>query len=182
MAAFPRLDRKKGKVVSDKHQAATPSDSSPRQDVMPTDGAVRSNEAEPPEGIRALALDYPLALVAGGVVAGVLIGSLLPRNGPGRLSRGAAAFAGLAGEWGLSYARKALDGVAATAHTAADAGGKVAEVVSTRASDVLETAGETVGSYSGKAADTAETAYVSLRNSAEGLARQVIRLTSHLRH
>ncbi|MBC2669395.1 hypothetical protein ACFOON_16520 [Novosphingobium piscinae] len=137
-------------------------------------------EPAPPEGVRALALDYPFALIAGGIVAGVVIGSLLPRSG--RLSKTVGALAAVAGEVGLSYARKAIDGVGEAAGTAAEAGGKVASVVGERAGDLIEAAGDKAGTYGGKAAETAEQAVASLRHSAEGLARQVIRLTSQLRH
>lgn len=139
-------------------------------------------DREPAEGLRAFALDHPLALIGGGVVAGLLIGSLLPRGTPGRLSRSAAVLAGLAGEWGVEYARKALSTVEDVAHEASETGAKVAGTVGEKAGDFAHGARDTLGTYSGKAADTAEHAFMSLRNSAEGLARQVIRLTSQLRH
>lgn len=137
-------------------------------------------EPAPPEGLSALALDYPFALIAGGIVAGVVIGALLPRTG--RLSKSVGALAAVAGEVGLSYARKAIDGVGEAAGTAAEAGGKVASAVGERAGDLIEAAGDKAGAYGGKAADNAEQAVASLRHSAAGLARQVIRLTSQLRH
>lgn len=139
-------------------------------------------EAGPPEGLRALALDYPLALVGGGLVAGVLIGTLLPKTKAGRLSRSALALAGVAGEFGLTYARKALDNVGDAAHSAATASGRAADVVGERTGELLGSASEAAADYSGMAADKAESAIVTLRNSAEGLARQVIKLTSQLRH
>ena len=142
----------------------------------------READAGPPEGLRALALDYPLALVGGGLVAGVLIGALLPKTKAGRLSRSALALAGVAGEFGLTYARKALDNVSDAAHSAATAGGRVADAVGERTGELIDTASEAAADYSGMAAETAESAVVTLRNSAEGLARQVIKLTSQLRH
>lgn len=139
-------------------------------------------ESGPPEGLRALALDYPLALVGGGLIAGVLIGALLPKTKAGKLSRNALALAGVAGEFGLTYARKALDSASDAAQSAASTGGRMAEAVSERTGELLGSASEAAAEYSEKAAETAESAVVTLRNSAEGLARQVIKLTSQLRH
>ena len=139
-------------------------------------------EGQPPEGLRALALDYPLALVGGGLVVGVLIGAMFPKTRAGKLSKSALALAGVAGELGLSYARKAIDNVSDAAQTAASTSGRMAEVVSERTGELLDSASETASEYSEKAVDTAESAVITLRNSAEGLARQVIKLTSQLRH
>ena len=173
--AFSQLGTQKGEIVSDKADStAKASKPSGETGHEPTDLI----DQAPPEGLRALALDYPIALVAGGIVAGVLIGALLPRARHSRLSKGAVALASVASEAGLSYARKAL----ANRSEAAQASGRVAEAVGERAGAVLHSVGDSAADYSGKAVDTAETAATALRSSAEGLARQVIRLTSQLRH
>ena len=152
-------------------------------DLVPTELQQPSApEREAPDGLRGLALEHPFALVAGGIVAGVVIGALLPRANTGRLARNLGALAGVVGELGLAYARKAVDGVGDAASSAADTGSKVAERVGNKAGDIIDAVGETAHTYSGRAAETAESAVANLRNSAEGLARQVIRLTSHLRH
>ena len=175
VGAFSQLGRQKGEIVSEKTESsAKASKSSGKTGNEPTDLIDKA----PPEGLRALALDYPIALVAGGIVAGVLIGALLPRARQSRLSKGAVALAGVASEAGLNYARKALDNMA----EAAQVSGRVAEAVGERAGAVLHSVGDSAADYSGKAADTAESAATALRSSAEGLARQVIRLTSQLRH
>ena len=171
-------------MVSDKSQATEKGErknagATPGQDLVP---APVKADAAPPEGLRALVMDYPFALLAGGIVAGVVIGALLPRPNTSRLARNVGALAGVVGELGLSYARRAVDGVSEAAGTAAEAGGRMADTVGDRTADLIGAAGETVGTYSGKAVETAENAVANLRHSAEGLARQVIRLTSHLRH
>lgn len=190
MAAFAGMDSEKGEIVSDKSRHSDkhgPDKAGKAQDkaalvpaVVPAERHARLPDRDPPEGIRALAADYPLALVAGGLVAGVVIGAMLPRSG--RLSRSVTALAAVAGELGLSYARKAVDGMSDAAEAAAEAGRKVSGGIAERAGEIAGAAGERAGDYSGKAAEAAEEAMVSLRHSAEGLARQVIRLTSHLRH
>ncbi|WP_298197428.1 hypothetical protein [Novosphingobium sp.] len=168
--------------TTDKGQGETAAEATGKALVPTSAKADGKADAAPPEGLRALAMDYPFALLAGGIVAGVVIGALLPRPNPGRLARNVGALAGVVGELGLAYARRAVDGVSEVAETAAEAGGKMAEAVGERTSGLVGAAADTVGSYSGKAAETAENAVANLRHSAEGLARQVIRLTSHLRH
>lgn len=172
VAALAGLDPRKDDIVSDKTDDSAKTEGkkarSKGAELVPVS---KGTDVSPPEGVRALAMEYPFAMLAGGIVAGMVIGALLPRANTGRLARNVGALASVVGELGLAYARKAVDGVSDVAENAAEAGGKVAEA-----------AGETVQTYSGKAAETAEHAVANLRQSAEGLARQVIRLTSHLRH
>lgn len=180
MGTFAGLDFQKGKVVSDKspskEKSAKAADKSLESSKLPGDAAERT----PPEGLRALALDYPFALLAGGLVAGVVIGSLLPRSG--KLTKGAAALAGVAGELGLSYARKAVENMTDAAQSATQVGGRVVDSVSEKSGDLIDAVSGSASDYSELAAETVESAAVALRNSAEGFARQVIRLTSQLRH
>lgn len=132
--------------------------------------------------VRALATQHPVALIAGGIVAGVLIGAILPRARNTRLSRGAAALGAMAGEAALAYARKAIEGMSEAAHTVSDEGSRLASGIGERAGGLIDTVQDEAGTYSAKAADGVAEAAHALRGSAEGLARHVIRLTSQLRH
>jgi hypothetical protein len=75
----------------------------------PTLPATRIPEGEPPETYADLGRDYPVALVAGGLAAGLLAGMLLPRGTGRKLIKGAAAMAIAAGEVGKTYGQQALD-------------------------------------------------------------------------
>lgn len=136
----------------------------------------------PPEGVRALALDYPFALVAGGLAVGVLIGALLPRRQASRLSRPLLAVAGAASEFGLAYAQKALTRATAAAHDATAAGSRLLEAAADHADDLAESAGDHASDYAGRAAAAAGAAPAAIRDSGRKLAQSVVRLTSQLRH
>lgn len=140
------------------------------------------DDADPAAKVRALATQHPVALIAGGIVAGVLIGAILPRARNTRISRGAAALGAMAGEAALSYARKAIAGMSDAAHAASDESSRLASGMGERAGGLIDTVQDGVGTYSVKAAEGVAEAAHALRGSAEGLARQVIRLTSQLRH
>lgn len=138
-------------------------------DASKTDLARRASpDKRPPEGIRALAADYPFALLLGGAALGVLAGIWLPRGARlaagSRFSRKAAAAAGIAAELGLAYGKRALE---AAAETAGDAREKVGEIG--------ETVGDSASGYSQRVAGAA-------REAASTIGRQAIRLRSHLRH
>lgn len=64
-------------------------------------------DAEPPETYTDLARDYPLALIAGGLVVGVLAGALLPRGIGRKVGRSVITGALMAGELGRNYSRQA---------------------------------------------------------------------------
>lgn len=135
-------------------------------------------ERGPPEGVKALALDYPLALVAGGLAVGVVIGALLPRRQASRLSRPLLAALGAASEFGLAYAQKALSRANAAAAEASNAGGKVIDAAGDQVDDLAEDA----AAYAARIAAAVETAPAALRDSGRRLAQGVVRLTSQLRH
>lgn len=136
----------------------------------------------PPEGFKALALDYPFALVAGGVAVGVLIGALLPRRQASRLSRPLLAAVGAASEFGLAYAQKAMARAADAAHEASVAGGQLLTAAAERTDDLAEATADRASDYGERAAALAAAAPAALRGSGQRIAREVVRLTSHLRH
>lgn len=151
---------------------------------------------QPPEGYRALAMDYPFALVLGGLALGAIAGALLPRSVARKLARGVAAAAGVAGELGLAYGRQAIDAagelsdegrnklgglgekLAELGETVAESAGAYGRKAADLAGDAAAGAGKAAGKAAGAAGDAADTA----RESGMKIARQVIRLTSQLRH
>lgn len=188
-----------------------------------TPPAARMPGNAPPEGYKALAIEYPFALIAGGLALGAVAGALLPRSVVRKLAQGAIGMAGIAGDVGLAYGRKALEtagdlsddgrgklgdlgkklsdlhlgekltvlgedaGKSAGIYgrKAADIAGKAAELAADAAGIAVDAAGKAAGSASdlaGKAAEAASDAADSTRGTALGIAKQVIRLTSHLRH
>ena len=140
--------------------------------------AARSGGDQPPEGVKALALDYPLAIVAGGLAVGVLIGALLPRRQASRLSRPVLAAVAAASEFGMAYAQKALSRAAEVAHEAGAAGNQVLDAAGERADDLASDA----AGYADRVAAVVEATPAALRDSGRRLAQGVVRLTSQLRH
>ena len=77
---------------------------------QPTENRLeRLPDSDPPEQLSTLAGEYIGLSIAGGLVLGLLVGSLLPRSPGRKLSRGASALAAVAGEVALILARQAMD-------------------------------------------------------------------------
>jgi len=162
--------------------------------------ASRNAGGEPPEGLRALAMDYPFALLAGSVVVGAVVGAILPRSPLRRFAGAATALATVAGELGLAYGRHALDKAGAAAGKLdglrEDLGDSAADY-SRRATALIGSAGRLAGEAMQEAAksalqageavqekvlDAAVTAQKSTREVGAKVGRQAIRLRSHVRH
>lgn len=67
----------------------------------------RLPDSDPPETYTDLARDYPIALIAGGLAAGLLAGALLPRGIGRKVGKGILTGALMAGELGRSYSAQA---------------------------------------------------------------------------
>lgn len=139
-------------------------------------------ERDPPEGLKALAMDYPFALMLGGVAAGVVIGALLPKGAARKLTRGAIAAATVAGELGLTYGRNTLEAANETAATVTREGRLKLEDLSGKLADLSESVGENANEAGKRALAVASDAAEGARGTGLRLARQVIKLTSQLRH
>jgi hypothetical protein len=66
-------------------------------------------DRDPPETYTDLARDYPIALIGGGVVIGLLAGALLPRGIGRKVGKGILTGALMAGELGRSYSAQAKE-------------------------------------------------------------------------
>lgn len=172
MAAFARVDHDQGAIVSNiPSPQALPTESAPSEGART--GSRTSSiqpqlpDRDPPEGYKALALDYPFTLILGGLALGAIAGALLPRSATRKLGRGAVVAAGVAGELGLAYGRQALE-------TAVEVSGGGREKLGALGEKLMEL-GETVGAGASDAAGSA-------RDTGLKIVRQVIRLTSQLRH
>ena len=119
-------------------------------------------EGEPPESYRDLGRDYPLALLAGGLVLGAVAGALLPRGISRKTGRGLISVATIASDAGLAYARR-------SAVAASEGREKIAEL------------GGAAGSYGRKAVDAAGSSARKGRDLGITFAREVISLISGLR-
>lgn len=138
-------------------------------------------DAEPPEGLKALAVDYPFALVLGGMAVGVIAGAFIPRIAGGRLARSAMFAASIAGEMGLAYGKRALRKVGEASgegrvrlEKLGDSLSEGAVIYGRKASDVVSQAGEKTSVVAGEVAGSA-------RGTGMKLAKKVLKLGSQLR-
>jgi hypothetical protein len=118
-------------------------------------------DAEPPEKLSALAGEYIGLTLAGGLVAGLLIGALLPRAVRRKRSAGAGKLAAKAGEVGLALATQALSragtAVREGREKAIDMGEMVSGSVAEHAAPVIASATRVIGERAEKALDTGAT-------------------------
>jgi hypothetical protein len=213
VGAFAELDQSQGEAVTETDTNETKREQLRRKVAESRSALTKPQTAagEPPEGYRALAADYPFALLLGGLALGAIAGAVLPRRAGRKLIQGAVAAAGVAGELGRTYGRQALDTVGDAAGAVGDAAGSIGhesrsrlgtlgeklvelgeafgEAASAYGRKAADVAGETAtaaGSAAGKAADKAghlaEDGAANARETGLKIARQVIRLTSQLRH
>jgi len=202
VGAFAGLDQEQGAIVTDFSPASDKPETKRdelRRKVAESQASLSRPtlpERNPPEGYRALAMDYPFAIVIGGLALGAIAGALLPRSAARKLARGVVAAAGVAGELGLTYGRQALDAAGDLSDEGREKLGTIGEKLAELSESVSEAAGaygrkaadlagdaaSSAGKAAGKAAETAGDAAGSARDSGMKIARQVIRLTSQLRH
>ncbi len=142
----------------------------------------RLPDGEPPEGVRSLAMDYPFALVFGGLAIGLIAGAFIPRSAGKGLGRGAVAAASIASELALAYGQRALDATGKAAGEGrariTDIGAAVSDGVTTYGAKAANVLGDARKAATGAARDTAGTA----RDSGRALVRRAITLASNLRH
>lgn len=139
-------------------------------------------ERNPPEGVKALAMDYPFAILLGGLAVGVVVGAMLPKAAGRRASRKALTAAAVARELALTYGKRAMHLANETAASAKTEGGKILDGMGERLEDLSGTVGEAATGAGQRAADVSSDAAESVRETGMRIARQVIRLTSQLRH
>ncbi len=137
---------------------------------------------EPPEGVRALAMDYPFALMLGGLAVGVVVGAFIPKGTARRLTRGAIAAATVAGDLGMTYGRNTLDAASDTAATVTREGRQKLDDLSGILADLSETVSENANVASKRARHAAGDAADGAREAGLRIAQTVMRLTSQLRH
>ena len=98
----------------------------PGDDLTP----MRIPEGDPPEDYVALAKDYPVAIIAGGLAIGLLAGALLPRGFGRNFARNAIGAAMTAGELGRNYSRQVIDITGDTTQESRKKLGSLGDVVS----------------------------------------------------
>lgn len=137
---------------------------------------------EPPEGVKALAMDYPFALMLGGLAVGVVVGTLMPKGTARKLTRGAIAAATVAGELGLTYGRNTLDAANETAATVTREGRQKLDDLSGKLADLSGSMSENANEAGKRALAAASDAAEGARDTGLRLAQKVLRFTSQLRH
>lgn len=152
----------------------SPSDASPGANALvpvlrqPTQNRLeRMPDADPPEQLATLAGEYIGLSIAGGLVLGLVVGSLIPRAPGRKLSRGASALASIAAQAAMILARQAIDKAGAVAEQARDgaqegrdkwqnASGKLAELARTTTADRREAAGRMASQAASAARESAK--------------------------
>lgn len=170
MAEFLRVDREKGKVVSENRKAAA--DDGQQTNIAEQDSSPDLNR------VRNLAAEHPFALILGSLALGAVAGALLPRSAGRKLSKGAVTAASMAGKLGLIYARQAME----KAEDAAESLAELKETVGTGAADYSRKAADLVSETGRKASNMAEDTLASARNVGQRIGKQAIKLRSHIRH
>jgi len=75
---------------------------------------------EPPQSLGDLAREHPGLVLAGGLLAGLVVGALIPRRGGSRLLRNAASLAAVAGELAVVFGEQARERAGDTREKLAD--------------------------------------------------------------
>ena len=127
-------------------------------------------DAYPPEKFSTLAAEYPFLTVAGGIAAGFLIATLLPRSVGRKIGKRAVAAATIATELGAIYGKQALD---AATEAGREARGKIG--------DLGEAIDDNTAETRQRAARAASHAAGSARSAGLTLARSAVRLAARAR-
>ncbi|HVR91797.1 MAG TPA: hypothetical protein VHG29_12005 [Novosphingobium sp.] len=128
------------------------------------------SDASPPEKFSALAREYPLLAMAGGIAVGVVIAALLPRSIGRKLGRRAAAVATIASELGALYGKQAIDAASEAGREAREKIGELGEVIDDNTAETRQRAARMVGNAAGNA-----------RSAGLTLARSAVRLAARAR-
>ncbi|MDE2411824.1 MAG: hypothetical protein KGM18_08640 [Sphingomonadales bacterium] len=108
-------------------------------------------DADPPEKLSGLAREYIGLSIAGGLVAGVLIGVLFPRAAARKLAKQSGKIAAVAGELGMAYATQALSRAGEAAREGRDKAIDMGEVIAEKSGDARDRAAKLIEDGSGKA-------------------------------
>lgn len=137
-----------------KKPAASPASRKP-PGKAPATKAVSVSKAPMPEGptsgLADFARERPGMVLGGAVLAGLVLGALIPRGAAGKLARGAAGAAALGSEVGLSLARQARENAR---HAAGEAGETLRDLEG-RASDTARRLGRSTAAAAGNAGTSA---------------------------
>lgn len=142
--------------------------------------AERTANARPVDTVKALIADHPVASLAAGILLGAVIAKALPSSG--RLRKGAAGLATVAGKLAVDYASKAAEvgreGLhkveevgSSMGHKLADAGGTVGGKIADGSGDARR-----------KAADLAEVARAAAVEASEVAIRKITEFATRIKH
>lgn len=129
----------------------------------------RTANARPVDSVKSLIADHPVASLAAGILLGALIAKALPSSG--RLRKGAAGLATVAGQFAADYASKAANAGREGLHKVEEAGSTVSEKIAEGSSDARR-----------KAVDMAEVARSAAIEASEIAVRKVTEIASRLKH
>ena len=121
--------------------------------------------------VRSIVEDHPVAVIAGGLVLGVLLARFLPRSGISRLSGRAMALAAAGAELAALYGSKAVDGAGEAARDGREKLGEIGGTIS-----------ESAGEARRRTLDLADVAIAGARAVGDSAARRVAGLASKVRH
>lgn len=117
------------------------------------------------QGLLATAAEYPFLTIVGGIAAGAVIASLLPRAFSSKLAKRSVALASVAGELGLVYGKSALEKAGELGHEAQERIGDAVKSLDENTADARSRAGELAGEAGARAAKIAGEAFTATRET-----------------
>lgn len=131
--------------------------------------AERTDGPSAAQRAKTLIEEHPVASLAAGILLGALIAKALPSSG--RMRKGAAGLASVAGKLAVDYATKAADAGREGFHKVEEVGGSLGEKIADGSSDARR-----------KAVDLAEIARSAAAEASEIAIRKVTEFASRMKH
>ncbi len=138
--------------------------------------AERTDGPTPAQRAKTLIEEHPVASLAAGILLGALIAKALPSSG--RVRKGAAGLASVAGKLAVDYATKAADAGREGLHKVEEVGGKLADAGGSLGGKIADGSGDARR----KAGDLAEIARSAAAEASEIAIRKVTEFASRMKH
>lgn len=170
--AEPRSARIKDKIAASQDRLKRDGAAAPKS-AEKKHAPVRSSAKPAPtttQSLRATAAEYPFLTIVGGIAAGAVLYSLLPKAFARKLAKRSVALATVAGELGMVYGKSALDKAGELGHDAQERIGDAVKSLDENTADARSRAGELAGEAGARAAQIAGDAFSATRETGSKVA------------